>query len=116
MNHAFDINVLKEKLMESGIPKDRAYEIAKKVSNTPLPTVKAKATGGEGGKAINLTYMDNYSTLMLVYTFLLNYLDDDSKDTTLNKTLLDTFQKLISEQKQYRNAFLDAVNKLSNDK
>ncbi|MGV3463838.1 MAG: hypothetical protein ACO1OT_00915 [Heyndrickxia sp.] len=116
MNDSFDINILKAKLMESGIPEDRAYEIAKKVAKTSTQTVRAKATGGEGGKAINVTYVDNYSTLMLVYTFLLNYLDNDRKNSILNQTLLDTFQKLINEQQQYRNAFLAAVNKISNDK
>lgn len=107
-NTNLDLN----KLIEMGVPK----EMAEKVIAGEKPSINTSATGGKGGSAVSLTYVDNYSTLLLVYTFLLNYLENDKrKDSSnlLNAALLSTLETAMQEQKQYRKAFLDAVKQLN---
>jgi len=81
-----------------------------------IPSINNQATGGKGGRAISLTYIDNYSTLMLVYTFLLNLIatqeQKDEKTTLLNQSLLKTLEASIKEQQDYRKEFLNAVELL----
>ncbi|MDQ0176135.1 hypothetical protein [Bacillus chungangensis] len=101
-------------LAELGIPED----IIEKVEKAPTPSVHSSAQGGKGGRAISLTYVDNYSTLLLVYTFLLNLLDRDKhneKEETalLNESLLSTLQTAMKEQQNYRKSFLDTVSLLN---
>lgn len=86
----------------------------------PLAQVNATAnggTGGAGGRAITLSYTDNYSSLMLVYTFLLNLANgtgaSDSSKAEMN-LLLPMLQSAMEEEKKYREAFLNAVQSLAN--
>ncbi|MBP3039511.1 hypothetical protein J9303_08425 [Bacillaceae bacterium Marseille-Q3522] len=102
-----------QKLKELGLPDD----LLEKIANTDMPTVNNHAEGGKGGHAISLTYVDNYSTLLLVYTFLLHYLEHDQhhqKSAILNQSLLKTLQTAMHEQKMHRQAFLDTVQMLNN--
>ncbi|MGE6260160.1 hypothetical protein ACQKCU_20155 [Heyndrickxia sporothermodurans] len=112
MSEINKVQLIKEKLMDVGVPGDVAATLADSLDGT-TPGAHSHAQGGRGGHALNLTYVDNYSTLMLVYTFLLNSLDDKEDTSTLNKSLLSTLQMVIHEQQQYRNAFLEAVQKLN---
>ena len=104
------------KLTEMGIPE----ETLEKIANAPTPSIHSSAQGGKGGRAISLTYVDNYSSLLLVYTFLLNLLDRDNNETgdtsLLNESLLSTLQVAMKEQQAYRKSFLDAVNMLNDSK
>ncbi|MDQ0176132.1 hypothetical protein [Bacillus chungangensis] len=102
------------KLAELGIPED----IIEKVEEAPTPSVHSSAQGGKGGRAISLTYVDNYSALLLVYTFLLHLLDHDKNNekgetALLNESLLSTLQTAMKEQQAYRKSFLDAVDLLN---
>ncbi|MDQ0176138.1 hypothetical protein [Bacillus chungangensis] len=72
-------------LAELGIPED----IIEKIANAPTPSVHSSAQGGKGGRAISLTYVDNYSILLLVYTFLLNLLDRDNNNEKGDASLLN---------------------------
>ncbi|TCN27827.1 hypothetical protein [Mesobacillus foraminis] len=99
-----------DKLTELGVPK----EIIQKLTDGSLPTAHSHAEGGKG-QAVNITYVDNYSTLLLVYTFLLNSLDRSEKSeetNSLNKSLLLTLKAAMKEQQEFRKAFLTAVNSL----
>jgi len=103
----------KEQLMELGVP----GELAEKIADGTIPAFHSLAQGGKGGHSISLTYIDNYSTLLLVYTFLLNLLDDDAKkwrkNNQVNQSLLTTLQQAMKEQQEYKKAFLDAVKSLN---
>jgi hypothetical protein len=88
------------------------------VSASATPQAQASATGGAGGaggQAITLSYTDNYSSLMLVYTFLLNLANGPSMNegtrTEMN-LLLPMLQSAMEEEKKYREAFLSAVQSL----
>ncbi|MGE8205263.1 hypothetical protein ACQKP0_11910 [Heyndrickxia sp. NPDC080065] len=107
------VQLAKEKLMDLGISGDIASNLANSILDGSKPSVNSHAQGGKGGQALNLTYVDNYSTLMLVYTFLLNSLDDKEDSSLLNQSLLSTLQTVMNEQKQYRDAFLEAVKNLN---
>ncbi len=72
----------------------------------------AHALGGLGGRAINLTYVDNYSTLMLVYTFLNTLAKGNSGLDEAAKALTPLLQSAMAEERQYREAFLEAVKSL----
>lgn len=90
-------------------------ELIEKIQNSSMASITNHAEGGKGGHAINLTYVDNYSSLMLVYTFLLYTTQNSSdKKNQLNTALLSTLKKAMEEEKQYREAFLNAVNSLNN--
>ena len=85
----------------------------------PVAQVHATANGGAGGaggQAITLSYTDNYSSLLLVYTFLLNLANGtgtgDSTKAEMN-LLLPLFQSAMEEEKKYREAFLNAVQSLA---
>lgn len=112
LNDLNKVQLMKEKLMDVGVPGDIAANVAESLDGTS-PGAHSHAQGGRGGHALNLTYVDNYSTLMLVYTFLLNSLDEKEKMSTLNTSLLSTLQIIINEQQEYRNAFLEAVRKIN---
>ncbi|MBT2691099.1 hypothetical protein J7I93_23480 [Bacillus sp. ISL-47] len=102
-----------EVLKQLGIPE----ELIEMAAEAGIPSINNHAAGGTGGRAINLTYVDNYSTLLLVYTFLLNFLDKESDDTgtkMLNQSLLSTLNAAIIEQQEYRKEFLKAVDLLRN--
>jgi hypothetical protein len=102
-----------EVLKQLGIPK----ELIDMAAEAGIPSINNHAAGGTGGRAINLTYVDNYSTLLLVYTFLLNFLDKESDDTgtkMLNQSLLSTLNAALVEQQEYRKEFLKAVELLRN--
>ncbi|KYD06928.1 MULTISPECIES: hypothetical protein [Heyndrickxia] len=115
MSEIDKVQLAKEKLMDLGISGEVAATLAETIIDGSNPSVNSHAQGGRGGHAINLTYVDNYSTLMLVYTFLLNSLDnkDDSESSLLNKSLLTTLQTVINEQQKYRDAFLEAIRNLN---
>ncbi|PLR94796.1 hypothetical protein [Bacillus sp. T33-2] len=101
-----------QKLIKNGVPP----EIAEKLINTTPSSINTNAAGGKGGSAISLTYVDNYSTLLLVYTFLqsqLDFSDSRSPSYQINKALLRTLETALEEQRQYRKAFLDAVKQLN---
>lgn len=108
-----NIGLTAEKLQSLGVPE----ELIDKILDSGGPSVNTHAEGGNGGSAVSLTYVDNYSTLFLVYTFLLhtiNSSDHKDRDTKLlNKSLLATLQTAMKEQKEYRQAFLQAVNILN---
>lgn len=103
-----------EKLRSLGVPE----ELIDTILESGGPSVNTHAEGGNGGSAVSLTYVDNYSTLFLVYTFLLHTInsgDNKDKETKLlNKSLLSTLQSAMKEQKEYRKAFLQAVQILNN--
>ena len=66
-----------EKLKELGVPE----ELIDTILETGGPSVNTHAEGGNGGSAVSLTYVDNYSVLFLVYTFLLQTVNDgNAKD------------------------------------
>lgn len=98
---------LMNKLLEHGVPS----EIIQMLSEGNLPQARSHAEGGKG-QAVNITYVDNYSTLLLVYTFLLNSLDKSEDSNTLNKSLLSTLTSAMKEQQEFRKAFLAAVKSL----
>lgn len=95
------------KLKELGVPK----EVIQQLSEGSLPQAHSHAEGGKG-QAVNITYVDNYSTLLLVYTFLLNSLDKSEESKTLNKSLLSALTAAMKEQQEFRKAFLAAVKSL----
>jgi hypothetical protein len=105
-----------DKIMEKGSTGEIIAELSK--LDLPNPSNNVHANGGKGGRAISLTYVDNYSSLMLVYTFLLNTLEREGDEGSfyLNKSLLTVLQQSMEEQQQYRAAFLEAVNLLNDQK
>ncbi|MGO0060681.1 hypothetical protein ACTID9_11835 [Brevibacillus fluminis] len=75
----------------------------------------ANALGGLGGQAYNLTYVDNYSTLMLVYSFLSLLGSQAGQGANLSQAaseLTPLLKSVMEEEKKYRQAFLDAVESL----
>jgi len=111
-----NIGLTAEKLQGLGVPE----ELIDKILESGGPSVNTHAEGGNGGSAVSLTYVDNYSTLFLVYTFLLHTINNGeqkSRETKLlNQALLSTLQTAMKEQKEYRQAFLQAVNILNGKK
>lgn len=109
-----NIGLTADKLKELGVPE----ELIDKILETGGPSVNTHAEGGNGGSAVSLTYVDNYSVLFLVYTFLqqtINNGNEKDKETKqLNKALLATLQTAMKEQQEYRKAFLRAINILNN--
>lgn len=78
-------------------------------------TANAMAHGGTGGQAVNLTYVDNYSTLMLVYTFLQLLASSTPNVGVTNAvySLTPLLQSVMEEEKKYRQSFLEAVQSLN---
>ncbi|MET3289943.1 UNVERIFIED_CONTAM: hypothetical protein ABID98_002513 [Brevibacillus sp. OAP136] len=72
----------------------------------------ANALGGLGGQAYNLTYVDNYSTLMLVYSFLALLGNQGANLSQAASELTPLLKSVMEEEKRYRQAFLDAVESL----
>lgn len=79
--------------------------------------------GGKGGNAINITYVDNYSIIMLMYTFMLAFIEEKGKKKGKNfQSLMAMLTSIMKEQQQFRKEFLNAIEKLqkedlnSNDK
>lgn len=75
----------------------------------------ANALGGLGGQAYNLTYVDNYSTLMLVYSFLNLLGSQAGQEASLANAaseLTPLLKSVMEEEKRYRQAFLEAVQSL----
>ena len=109
-----NIGLTAEKLKELGVPE----ELIDKILETGGPSVNTHAEGGNGGSAVSLTYVDNYSVLFLVYTFLQQSINNgnakDKETKQLNKALLSTLQTAMKEQQEYRKAFLRAINILNN--
>lgn len=108
-----NIGLTAEKLKELGVPN----ELVDKILESGAPSVNTHAEGGNGGSAVSLTYVDNYSSLMLVYTFLLHMVNNsdntDRETKILNKSLLSTLQTAMKDQQEYRKAFLQAINVLN---
>jgi hypothetical protein len=93
-----------------GLPK----ELIDKIKDSSNPSINNHAEGGKGGHSISLTYVDNYSSLLLVYTFLLYTTHNSPKNNNmLNEALLSTLKTSLKEQQEYRLAFLNAVNSLN---
>ncbi|MGE5703580.1 MAG: hypothetical protein ACM32O_13715 [Clostridia bacterium] len=94
-----------------------ANENISPLSQQSAANATAHALGGLGGHAINVTYVDNYSTLLLVYSFL-SLLASNSNKTgdqglaEAAKSLTPLLQSIINEEKQYKKAFLEAVESL----
>ncbi|GLB59264.1 hypothetical protein [Cytobacillus sp. NCCP-133] len=112
-NYIQKLDLDPEVLKQLGIPE----ELIAAAAEAGIPSINNHAAGGTGGRAINLTYVDNYSTLLLVYTFLLNFLDKESDDIgtkMLNQSLLSTLNTALAEQQEYRKEFLKAVELLRN--
>ncbi|MED4053813.1 hypothetical protein P4654_06595 [Niallia taxi] len=109
-----NIGLTKEKLKELGVPD----ELVDKILESGAPSVNTHAEGGNGGSAVSLTYVDNYSSLVLVYTFLLHTIQSssnrDRETKQLNKSLLTTLETAMKDQQEYRKAFLQAINVLNN--
>ncbi|MDF2962759.1 MAG: hypothetical protein K0S39_4494 [Paenibacillus sp.] len=89
-------------------------------ADSPLPHANASATGGAGGaggQAITLSYSNNYSSLLLMYTFLLNLANGtgtaagEGMKADMN-LLLPMLQEAMEDEKKYRDAFLTAVQSL----
>lgn len=97
-------------LMKLGLPD----ELVNKIKDSSTPSINNHAEGGKGGQAIGLTYVDNYSSLLLVYTFLLNYSHNHNGNRILNDALLSTLKTAMKEQQEYRRAFLETVKSLNN--
>jgi hypothetical protein len=95
-------------LKELGLPE----EIIEKIKDSATSSINL-AEGGKGGHSISLTYIDNYSSLLLIYTFLLHSLKNQKENTILNEALLSTLRTSLKEQQEYRTAFLNAVKTLS---
>lgn len=78
----------------------------------------ASALGGLGGQAYNLTYVDNYSTLMLVYSFLALLGQQAGQEganlASAANELAPLLKSVMEEERQYRQAFLEAVQALRN--
>ena len=95
-------------LAELGLPQ----EIIDKIKDSSTSSINL-AEGGKGGHSINLTYIDNYSSLLLIYTFLLHSLQDQKENKLLNEALLTTLKTSLKEQQEFRSAFLKAVKTVS---
>ena len=83
-----------EKLKELGVPE----ELIDTILETGGPSVNTHAEGGNGGSAVSLTYVDNYSVLFLVYTFLQQTVNDGNakdKEGKLTNTPVDAFNHAI---------------------
>ncbi|MFD1735349.1 hypothetical protein ACFSCX_02110 [Bacillus salitolerans] len=105
-------------IMQKGSYGEMIAELAE--LDLPMATNNVHAKGGMGGRAINLTYVDNYSSLMLVYTFLLSQMDkkrfNGDANYELNKSLLKVLKQAMDDQKKYQYDFLQAVNLLNEQK
>src|SRR4051794_31918514 len=71
-------------------------------------------------QTVNLSYTDNYSTLRLVYTFLLNLVNGSGKNAgeemkTEIDLLLTVLRETMEEQKKHHEAFLQAVKSLNQE-
>ncbi|WP_257391453.1 hypothetical protein [Cytobacillus gottheilii] len=111
MGQSKSVEINSDVLKELGIPQ----ELLDVAAEAGIPSINNHAAGGKGGRAISLTYVDNYSTLLLVYTFLLNFLDSRENDDgtkILNQSLLATLNSALIEQQEYRKEFLNAVELL----
>jgi|GEM_PF-6545712 len=70
-------------------------------------SINASATGGgggTGGKAI--TYVDNYSALMLMYMYLLN---SGKQLHEQRESLLPLLESVINQEKEFRSQVLEAM-------
>ena len=105
---SFEVN--RELLEKLGL----SDEMIDKALNSSAPTITNNAAGGKGGHGISLTYVDNYSTLLLVYTFLLNTIKNNRQENSvLNAALLSTLETAMEEQQMYRKEFLEAIRILN---
>lgn len=82
----------------------------------PYATASGGA-GGIGGQATTIAYTNNYSSLLLVYTFLLNLangsgLNNSNEMKSEVNLLLPMLQEAMEEEKKIREAFLSAVQSL----
>ena len=103
-----------EVLKQLGVPE----ELLEMAAEAGIPSTNIDGAGGMGGCVISSAYVYNYSTLLLVYTFLLNYLGNDSNQAgsrILNESLLSTLNAAMIEQQEYRKEFLRAVELLRNN-
>ncbi|WP_139489306.1 hypothetical protein [Brevibacillus dissolubilis] len=74
--------------------------------------------GGHGGHALNITYTDNYSLLMLAYTYLLYQEKKKYDQASASTDLLMHLEALIQEERSYRQEFLKtirSVQRISNN-
>ncbi|WP_051620899.1 hypothetical protein [Paenibacillus sp. UNC451MF] len=84
-------------------------------ADSSLPQANASAiggTGGAGGQAITLSYSNNYSSLLLMYTYLLNLANSNDGLRAEMNLLLPILQEAMEDEKKYREAFLTAVQSL----
>ncbi len=71
--------------------------------------------GGMGGQALNITYVDNFALLMVLYPLLqlLNERNDENSKVSFS-AIEQLFQSVIEEQQEHRKALLKAIKSLQN--
>ncbi|RJE91067.1 hypothetical protein D3P07_03070 [Paenibacillus sp. 1011MAR3C5] len=65
--------------------------------------------GGVGGQALNITYVDNFALLMILYP-LIQMLNANNMDSTITFSSIESvFETVLEQQKEQRKALLDAI-------
>lgn len=74
-----------------------------------LNTITASAQGGAGGAGGQaMTYVDNYSALMLMYMYLLDS-KNGKKLYKQRQSLLPLLESVLNLEKEYRSQMLEAI-------
>ncbi|MCM3342750.1 hypothetical protein M3650_30035 [Paenibacillus sp. MER TA 81-3] len=69
----------------------------------------AGGAGGTGGQALNITYVDNYSIITMLYTIILMLADGTSNQRAKMASLLPMLHSIMEEQKEYRQTLLETL-------
>lgn len=69
----------------------------------------AGGAGGTGGQALNITYVDNYSIITMLYTVILMLADGTSNQKANIDALLPMLHSIMEEQKEYRQTLLETL-------
>lgn len=65
--------------------------------------------GGVGGQALNITYVDNFALLMILYP-LIQMLNASNKDSPIKFDSIESvFETVLEQQEKHREALLDAI-------
>ncbi|MCE5170869.1 hypothetical protein LQV63_16315 [Paenibacillus profundus] len=65
--------------------------------------------GGTGGQALNITYVDNYSIITMLYTLILMLADGTSNQKAKIDFFLPMLHSIMEEQKEYRQTLLETL-------
>ncbi|WP_019420238.1 hypothetical protein [Paenibacillus sp. OSY-SE] len=65
--------------------------------------------GGTGGQALNITYVDNYSIITMLYTLILMLADGTSNQKAKIDSFLPMLHSIMEEQKEYRQTLLETL-------